>query len=118
MFPAEKALIEALQKRKEQDSLRKLSLTDKRIDFTSNDYLGFAISGELYNMIEDKIAQSEKRIGSGGSRLLSGNSKKAEELEASLANFYNAPAALVFNSGYDANVGLFSSIAKKGDIVL
>jgi len=118
MFPAEKALSEAIQKRGEQDLLRKLSLTEKRIDFTSNDYLGFARSEELYKMIEEKTAKNAKRVGSGGSRLLSGNSKEAEELESFLAAFYNSPAALVFNSGYDANVGLFSSIAKKGDTIL
>src|ERR1700727_853814 len=117
MFPAEKALSEALQKRKEQDSFRKLSLINKRIDFTSNDYLGFARSMELYSMIEEKMAKSGKWVGSGGSRLLSGNSKEAQDLEIFLAHFYNAPAALVFNSGYDANVGLFSSSAMKGDII-
>jgi len=118
MFPAEKALSNALQKREEQDLLRKLSLVTKSIDFTSNDYLGFARSVELYEMIEDKIAKSEKRLGSGGSRLLSGNSKEAEELESFLAKQHNSAAALLFNSGYDANVGLFSSVAKKGDTIL
>jgi 8-amino-7-oxononanoate synthase len=118
MLPAEKALSEALLKREEQGSLRKMSLVNKGIDFTSNDYLGFARSTELYKMIEDKMGLSEKRVGSGGSRLLSGNSQVAEELESFLAQFYNASAALVFNSGYDANVGLFSSVAKKGDIIL
>ena len=118
MSNAEKTLWEALQKREEQGLLRKLTLVNKRIDFTSNDYLGFARSEELFKMIEAKVAQSEKRIGSGGSRLLSGNCKEAEELETFLANFHNAKTALLFNSGYDANVGLFSSIAKKGDTIL
>jgi 8-amino-7-oxononanoate synthase len=118
MLPAEKALSEALLKREEQGSLRKLLLVNKGVDFTSNDYLGFARSAELYKMIEDKMGLSENRVGSGGSRLLSGNSKEAEELESYLSQFYNASAALVFSSGYDANVGLFSSVAKKGDIIL
>ena len=118
MFPAEKALSEALQKREEQEMLRKLSLVNKRIDFTSNDYLGFARSPELYQMVEEKMAHSAKRIGSGGSRLLSGNSPEAEELETLLANFHNAQTALLFNSGYDANVGLFSSIGGKEDVLL
>lgn len=118
MFPAEKALNETLQKREEQDLLRKLSLANKQIDFTSNDYLGFARSAELFRMIEDKMAASGRRVGSGGSRLLSGNSQEAEELETFLAGFHNAEAALLFNSGYDANIGLFSSMAKKGDTIL
>lgn len=118
MFPAEKALSDALQKREEQNLLRKLSLVNKRVDFTSNDYLGFARSPVLYQLIEEKISKSAKRNGSGGSRLLSGNSKESEELESFLAKFHNAEAALVFNSGYDANTGLFSSIAKKDDTLL
>lgn len=118
MFPAEKALSEILEKREEQDLLRKLSLVHKRVDFTSNDYLGFARSTELYTMIEEKISGSAKRVGSGGSRLLSGNSREAEELETFLAKYHNSESALVFNSGYDANIGLFSSIAKKDDTLL
>ncbi len=118
MFQAEKTLSDALQKREEQGLLRKLSIIDKRIDFTSNDYLGFARSPELFEMIEKIIIQSERRVGSGGSRLLSGNSNEAEELERYLAMFHNAPAALLFNSGYDANIGLLSSVAKKSDIIL
>jgi 8-amino-7-oxononanoate synthase len=117
MLPAEKALQDTLSKRKGQDSLRKLVLLEKAIDFCSNDYLGFARSQELYQMIQEQLSLHEERIGSGGSRLLSGNSKIAKDLELYLAEFYNAQAALVFNSGYDANVGLFSSIAKKGDII-
>lgn len=118
MFPAEKTLSGALQKREEQDSLRKLSLVNKLIDFTSNDYLGFARSVELYQMITEKISKSPKRVGSGGSRLLSGNSCQAEELELFIARFHTAQAALLFNSGYDANIGLFSSIATKDDTLL
>ncbi|HTA26440.1 MAG TPA: 8-amino-7-oxononanoate synthase [Bacteroidia bacterium] len=118
MFQAEEALSDALQKREEQGLLRKLSISAKQIDFTSNDYLGFARSEELFKMIEEKTIRSKKRLGSGGSRLLSGNSKEAEELEIFLAKFHNAQTALLFNSGYDANMGLFSSISKKGDTII
>lgn len=118
MFPAEEALSGALQKRAEQDSLRKLSLVNKQVDFTSNDYLGFARSPVLFQQVEKRISEAVHRVGSGGSRLLSGNSKEAEELEIFIAAFHNARAALLFNSGYDANVGLFSCIAQKGDVVL
>lgn len=118
MFPAEESLSEALKKRAEQDLLRKLTLVNKRIDFTSNDYLGFARSPVLSQSIEDKMRGIAGRVGSGGSRLLSGNSSEAESLETFLAVFHRAPAALLFNSGYDANLGLFSSIAAKGDTIL
>jgi 8-amino-7-oxononanoate synthase len=118
MIQAERTLSEALRKREEQGLLRKLSIVNKRIDFTSNDYLGFARSGELFQLIEDTIATKRKRVGSGGSRLLSGNSEEAEELETYLAKYHNAESELLFNSGYDANVGLFSAVAKKDDIIL
>jgi 8-amino-7-oxononanoate synthase len=56
--------------------------------------------------------------GSTGSRLISGHSKGAAEAETFLAEFFESEAALVFNSGYDANLGLFSSVPQKGDTVL
>ncbi|PWY80891.1 PLP-dependent transferase [Aspergillus sclerotioniger CBS 115572] len=55
---------------------------------------------------------------SGGSRLLAGNSPYAESLESFIANFHNAPTGLLFNSGYDANVGVLSCIPQPGDLIL
>jgi 8-amino-7-oxononanoate synthase len=118
MHSADNILFEKLKHRQEQGMLRQLTLPDKKIDFTSNDYLGFTRSSRLIAMIEENIFQSEKRVGSGGSRLLSGNSKEAEALEIFLASVHNSGAALLFNSGYDANLGLFSAIAKKEDSIL
>ncbi|WP_246073872.1 aminotransferase class I/II-fold pyridoxal phosphate-dependent enzyme [Fluviicola chungangensis] len=80
---------------------------DNHIDFWSNDYLGLA--GK---------EQSIKITGSTGSRLISGNSKAVENVERQLALHFQSEAALIFNSGYDANVGLFSSLPQKGDIIL
>lgn len=57
-------------------------------------------------------------LGSGGSRLLDGNSTHAEELERELAAFYNAPAGLLCNSGFDANVGIFSCLPQPGDVIV
>jgi 8-amino-7-oxononanoate synthase len=56
--------------------------------------------------------------GSGGSRLLAGNYALIEEVEKQLADFHDAPAALIYNSGYDANLGVLSCIPQRGDIVL
>src|SRR5262249_19748810 len=56
--------------------------------------------------------------GSTGSRSISGNTSYAEDLEHFLASFHHAEAGLLFNSGYDANVGLFSCIAKKEDTLI
>lgn len=57
-------------------------------------------------------------VGSGGSRLLSGNSWYAEELEQWIARFHRRPSALLFNSGYDANLGLMSCLPQPGDTVV
>lgn len=57
-------------------------------------------------------------VGSGGSRLLSGNSWYAEELEQWIARFHRRPSALLFNSGYDANLGLMSCLPQPGDAVV
>jgi len=97
-----------LAERKEKGSLRSLSLFDGLIDFCSNDYLGMARNE----------APSSSCSGSTGSRLISGNSPEAESSEQILAGFFGSEAALIFNSGYDANVGIFSSLPQKGDTVL
>ena len=61
---------------------------------------------------------SSNKVGSTGSRLIAGNSELFYETEKYIANFHNSESALIFNSGYDANVGLLSSIPQKGDLVL
>ena len=68
-------------------------------------------------LLNEKIAANLK-TGSGGSRLLSGNYDLIEETEKQIAGFHNAEAALIFNSGYDANVGLLSSVPQKDDTIL
>lgn len=57
------------------------------------------------------------RMGSRGSRLLSGNARPWEELEEEFSGFVGAEAALFFTSGYAANLGLLSSVIRKDDIV-
>jgi 8-amino-7-oxononanoate synthase len=118
-FTANTFLTESLEKRKQQKTFRTLVNHDSMVDFCSNDYLGFAQSSVLAKNIQEEYdAFSKTTNGSGGSRLLAGNSAYAEQLEKQLAVFHNAEAALLYNSGYDANVGLFSAIAHKGHTVL
>ena len=106
----EEKLHKKLRERSEKGTLRSLSLSDGMMDFASNDYLGFA---------HDAIAVSPlSEVGSTGSRLISGNSAVAEQTEQDVARFFDAKAALCFNSGYDANVGIFSSIPQRGDVVI
>ncbi len=103
-------LQEKLDVRTSSGLLRTLLLADGKTDFSSNDYFGFSRS--LLSL------PTEKRIpatGATGSRSITGNSILAEETERMIASFYNREAALIFNCGYMANVGLFSCIAAKGD---
>jgi len=97
-----------LSDRQEKGTLRSLSSFDGYIDFFSNDYLGCSKCSSL------KVSGS----GSTGSRLLSGNSERYEEVETGFATFFKSKAALHFNSGYDANLGVFSTIPQKGDTIL
>lgn len=121
-FSADDFLFSSLQKRQEQNALRKLIVNDQLIDFCSNDYLGFANSKELLDSSEFEIShlntQYSNLIGSTGSRLLAGNSAYVEELEKKISKFHNVEAGLIYNSGYDANVGLFSALGKKGDAII
>lgn len=103
--------LQLLENRKESGSYRSLSLLNDFIDFYSNDYLGLSIKSKV-------ASQKDDRLGSSGSRLISGNSIEAENCERFLADFFQSDAALVFNSGYDANIGLFSSVPQKGDTVI
>ncbi|WP_339684870.1 pyridoxal phosphate-dependent aminotransferase family protein [uncultured Nonlabens sp.] len=90
-------------------SLRKLTVNKDLVDFSSNDYLGFS-----------KLPQPETYSSKGatGSRLISGHSELHDQVEAQIAQFHNAPAALLFNSGYDANIGLIPALTDRADLIL
>lgn len=111
-------LQEILNKRKEEYLYRSLQLNAELIDFCSNDYLSFARSEKIKERVKKVLDFGSYLSGSTGSRSISGNTFFAEELEKQLALFHNTEAALLFNSGYDANVGLFSSMAKKSDTII
>ncbi|NRF38141.1 8-amino-7-oxononanoate synthase [Pedobacter foliorum] len=119
MNKAEQFINERLLNRTEKGSLRKLSTKFFPVDFCSNDYLGFARSSELKLATEELLLHiPQYRNGSAGSRLLSGNHSFTEETEAFIASFHHAESGLIFNSGYDANVGLISSLAQRGDTII
>ena len=86
------------------------------INFSSNNYLGIANHPAL--AAAAKAAIDRYGCGSGASRLISGNMTLHEELEATLAKFKNTEAALVFNSGFQANIGILSTLAGEGDVIL
>ena len=115
----EKFIETRLLEKKEANSFRVLKQQNGLIDFCSNDYLGFARSAELKKLVEQELKKyPDYKLGSTGSRLLAGNDAFTEELESKLAGFHQSEASLIHNSGYDANIGLFSCIAQKGDSII
>ncbi|WP_256011527.1 aminotransferase class I/II-fold pyridoxal phosphate-dependent enzyme [Desertivirga xinjiangensis] len=108
-----------LNERIEGHSLRTLNTYVQLVDFCSNDYLGFARSADLQSIFQAEISKhSYSLTGSTGSRLISGNDPFTEDLENYISHFHQAEAALIFNSGYDANVGIFSSLPQRGDTII
>ncbi|WP_276388736.1 aminotransferase class I/II-fold pyridoxal phosphate-dependent enzyme [Eudoraea chungangensis] len=111
-------LEEKLQKRKDNGAFRELTDVHKLTDFSSNDYLGLAKSWDSFHKSLNVDHPIESQMGSTGSRLLSGNNNLYTSSEEYLAKVFKVEAALIYNSGYDANIGLFSSIPQREDIVL
>ncbi len=109
----EEFLYKKLRERKEQHAFRELRLETGKIDFCSNDYLGIV----KHKLLEGNEANFFSH-GSTGSRLLTGNRLLTEDTEKLIAAFHRAEAGLIFNSGYDANVGLLSCVAHKGDTIV
>lgn len=121
---ANKLLVNALSERKEAGLLRTLTSVEGLIDFCSNDYLGLAKNKTLAEEISAVIAiwqgQQGKHIpvnGSTGSRLISGNHAYTEEFEKECATLHQAEAALLFSSGFEANLGLISALAQKEHVI-
>lgn len=112
-------LIQKLESRKQNNSLRRLPSFNNLVDFSSNDYIGFSKSEAIFKqahhyLIENEIIQN----GATGSRLISGNHSLYQNAEIFIAEFHEAESALIFNSGYDANVGFFSAVPQRNDVIL
>jgi 8-amino-7-oxononanoate synthase len=112
-------LKEKLNFRHQNNSFRSLSKSTSWVDFASNDYLGLSRSKNIFDathqyMIKNNLVQN----GATGSRLLSGNHALYEITEVFIAQFHQAETALIFNSGYDANIGFFASVPQKNDFIL
>jgi 8-amino-7-oxononanoate synthase len=114
----DKTLREKLLQRSEGNLLRELQVADGLIDFCSNDYLGFARSEKLAEQIVSaKVDGVINLVGSGASRLISGNNHLIERIESEVAEFVAAEDALIFNSGYSANLSFFGCVPQRGDVV-
>ncbi len=107
---------ERLQKRELHGNLRTLPITRCGVDFASNDYLGLASSMHFSEMVIEELQFGQ--AGATGSRLLTGNSEYTQRLEEQIALFHGYEAALLFNCGYMANIGLLSVIAGEEDTIL
>ncbi|MEN9907713.1 MAG: hypothetical protein RLZZ540_854 [Bacteroidota bacterium] len=108
-----------LESRIQNNALRQLPSEANLIDFASNDYLGFSKSEQIFKethqyLLDNAFVQN----GATGSRLLSGNHNLYSTTEDFISKFHQAETTLIFNSGYDANVGFFSSVPQKGDLIL
>lgn len=116
-FP--KSLQQKLELREQQNALRKLTVPNMLVDFVSNDYIGFAKNEAIFNDTHQFLLDKNIKVnGATGSRLLSGNHQLYNETEEFIASFHKADSALIFNSGYDANVGFFSSVPQRNDVIL
>jgi 8-amino-7-oxononanoate synthase len=111
-------LAKSLEKRKQEKAFRSLKNPSSLIDFSSNDYLGLASSEEIFLGAHQILKENNlMQNGATGSRLLSGNHKIYDLTENFLKEFHQTEAALIFNSGYDANIGFFASVPKRGDLI-
>ena len=119
-MPLNSKLTAALVSREKRLIRRRLpdpTADDHLVDFFTNDYLSLARSPSLRARFLAKLREAPDVLGSGGSRLLV-NGHAHAAFEARLVAFFRAPAALLFNSGFDANVGFFASIPQPGDAVV
>ncbi len=121
------ALQAELEQRKADGLLRQRRLLDspqaehivandkKYLSFCSNDYLGLANHPKLIAAMQ--AAAGDSGVGSGASNLITGHHRYHDELEKKLAKFVGMPAALVFSTGYMANIGVLGALVGRGDAI-
>ncbi len=117
----------ALDKRKAEGLLRQRRLLDSPqaehivannkpyLSFCSNDYLGLANHPTLIATMQK--AAGDSGVGSGASGLVTGHHRYHDDLEKQLAKFVNMPAALLFSTGYMANIGVLGALVGRGDAI-
>lgn len=106
----EEFLTKELERLKDQDQYRELkTYSDDYLDFSSNDYLALRKNSDF--------VFSNLDSGSTASRLITGNSEQCEALEEKVAEWKGTEAALLFGSGYLANLGAISALAGPRDLI-
>ena len=95
-------------------------LNDKELlNLSSNDYLNLSTNEELSKEFIDTFLQNPQfRFSSASARLLSGTSSVYRELEKTLADLFHKDSALIFNTGYQCNLGVISTLMGKGDLIV
>lgn len=108
-----------IEERKSVGNYRYFKTLDGFIDFTSNDYIGLSKNVLFRERLSVEISRQKfEKVGSTGSRLLSGNSAYAELVESEVAAFHEAESCLIFNSGFDLNYGLLSTLARQNHLLV
>ncbi|MDP1766340.1 MAG: 8-amino-7-oxononanoate synthase [Methylotenera sp.] len=117
----------ALDKRKADGLLRQRRLLDSPqaerivansqpyLSFCSNDYLGLANHPKLIAAMQK--AAGDSGVGSGASNLITGHHRYHDDLEKQLAKFVKLPSALLFSTGYMANIGVLGALVGRGDAI-
>lgn len=109
-----------LTDRRESGILRQTKIiSSPSIDFSSNDFLGYSVSGILRATVEElKATLDISRVGSTGSRLITGNSEHIEKIENEFSRLIGSEASLFFNSGYMANLAVLSCLSDRNSLIL
>ena len=108
-----------IKDRKNKDAFRSFKVNESLVDFCSNDYLGFARNTDLLEASKTMLEATVGNVnGSTGARTITGTTKLITALENQIASFHGSDAALIYNSGYAANLGLFSSLPYRGDTIV
>ena len=115
-----------LRKLEENSQLRQIPHVDSKSDgkiiiegreyvnFASNDYLGLSTKLDLR---EEFLRKNQSLMSSASARLLTGSSVEYNELEKTVADIFNKESALIFNTGYQANLGVVSALINRGDVI-
>ena len=87
------------------------------LNLSSNDYLGLSTNSKLIEEFNSQFNQNKYAYSSASARLLSGTEKIYSELEILLAQLFNKEKALIYNTGYQCNLGVISALNTKGNVV-
>lgn len=115
-------MLRTMRELQNKDGARLRHAGQDYINLSSNDYLGLAFDrkllDEFYQTMQPDALTDRWALGSSSSRLLTGNSPGYAILENILAELYSKERALVFNSGYHANIGILPALTDKADLIL